>query len=395
MKKALLASTAIITAAALASPAAAADRIKLSLGGYMEQYIGYAHTEKDAVGATGLIGSGRDFRSFDQQSDTEIYFQGNTTLDNGIKLALRVELEADATAGNNNKHHAAIDESWLDIQTAWGTLRLGADDPVSDLQSVEPRRGILNDYNLWVPAVGVPTKDDPYFVDNGGDDNGVYYISPKIFGFQAAASYQAELGSGGNSAMPNSDSKTTGGAVMSATLNWAGKVGDVSIATGYAYLHETSASQIVTRLGASGEDKGGHGFVAHNVGLNVSYAGFGVGAAYGRQLEKNANGLGNDTESDDGHSYVVGLWYINGPIEVGYNHKYQQRQGRSGIVNGTDTNAADDENTLDGVYFNYQISDGVKWESMVFNVDYDEETNRDQNFASGGWGVVGGLRLDF
>ncbi len=389
MKKALLASTAIVTAAALASPAAAADRVKLGLGGYMEQYVGFIQQEDGDKLASGQ--ELRDFKVFDEQSDSEVYFSGSTTLDNGIKLALRVELEGDAGA-------ATIDESWLDIQTAWGTLRLGADDPVSDLMSVEPRRGILNDYNNWVPAVGGNTiatantnsnvtVDDPYGVRTASDDNGVYYVSPKIAGFQTAVSYQPEMGSGGANGTPNS--VTDAGSALSATLNWAGEVGPVAISTGYAYLHEESAVP-----GAAGN------FVSHNVGLNVSYAGIGLGVAYGRWLEKDsvtttaAANTQAGSSSVDGHMYVVGLWYISGPIEVGYNHKFQTVQGQT--INAANIGGnGNDENTLDGAYFNYQISDGVKWESMVFHVDYDDELSLDAASHSGGWGVVGGLRLDF
>jgi len=390
MKKALLASTAIITAAALASPATAADRIKLGLGGYMEQYIGFT-SQEDGDAGTGVSNRAlRDFKPFDQQSDSEVYFQGTTTLDNGIKLALRVELEADsATTGNY------IDESWLDIQTAWGTIRLGSDDVASDLQSVEPRRGILNDYNNWVPNVGGntlgsantangTTADDPYAVRTAGDDNGIWYISPKIAGFQAAFSYQPEMGFA--NVTPNS--ATDNGSATSATLNWAGKIGDVEISTGYAYMHET------------GTATGAGGFINHNVGLNVSYAGFGVGGAYGRQLEKNhagataaANTQGGST-SVDGYSYVIGAWYITGPYEIGYNHKFQTVQGQTVNTAGVGGNG-NDNNTLDGIYFNYQISDGVKWESMIFRVDYDDELSLDAASHDGGWGVVGGLRLDF
>ena len=78
MKKSLLATTALaaLGAVAVAGPATAAEKIKVSVGGYMEQWFGYSDN-KNSVNADRL--------AFDQQSDGEIHFKGSTTLDNGIK----------------------------------------------------------------------------------------------------------------------------------------------------------------------------------------------------------------------------------------------------------------------------------------------------------------------
>ncbi len=380
MKKALLASTAIVTAAALASPASAADRIKLSLGGYMEQYIGFISPETDN---STVQGNRRDLANFDQQSDTEIWFSGSTTLDNGIKLAVRIELEGEASAASANY----IDESWLDIQTAWGTLRLGADDSVADLQSVEPRKGQdlpVSDYNNWIPtsfgsgvANGITTADDAYVVRNSADDNQILYLTPKIAGFQAGFSYAPDIGTGGRVATPNRGQGAA--STTAATLNWDGKIGDFSIATGYAYTHETGTGAAATA----------QGFVNHNVGMNVNFAGFGVGANYGRQMEKNGfNGAGNTVASQDGYNYKIGAWYIAGPMEVGYNHLVQ-------VAQGDKTNSNHDKSTVDGVFFDYTLSDGVIWESLLFHVNYDEEHNVDATEQSGGWGAVTGIVVKF
>ena len=87
MKKILLGSTAIVAAGMIASvPSAnAASKMKLSVGGYMEQWVGF--TSQDD-------GAGQDYSGFSTVSDGEIHFKGKTKLDNGITVGVNVQLEA-------------------------------------------------------------------------------------------------------------------------------------------------------------------------------------------------------------------------------------------------------------------------------------------------------------
>ena len=98
MKKVLLGSTAIVAAGMIASApsAIAAEKIKIGVGGYMEQWFGYASGDDNST---------EDFSGFDVKSDAEIIFKGKTTLDNGISVGVNVQLEGNANAGDQ------IDES--------------------------------------------------------------------------------------------------------------------------------------------------------------------------------------------------------------------------------------------------------------------------------------------
>ena len=103
MKKILLSTSAIVGVGLLAMPAMAqASRIKLAVGGFMEQYVGYA--DADRKNTTSF-----DLADWDQQSDSEVYFAGSTKLDNGITISATIELEGDAGAT------AAIDENFMRI----------------------------------------------------------------------------------------------------------------------------------------------------------------------------------------------------------------------------------------------------------------------------------------
>src|SRR5690606_18861891 len=119
MKKTLLASTALVAVAALAAPASAAEKINVSVGGYMQQWFGWA--ENDSPAEDG----------FDQKNDTEIHFKGSTLLDNGLEVGIQVELEGQ-TEGDQ------IDESYLWVEGGFGRLVMGKENGANYLMHYAP-----------------------------------------------------------------------------------------------------------------------------------------------------------------------------------------------------------------------------------------------------------------
>jgi len=238
--------------------------------------------------------------------------------------------------------------------------------------------GIFNVGRNNYGGTGGSAIDDSYIT--AGDDNVILYLSPKLAGFQVGFSYTPEIFNNGEN-MPNRTTDQSG--AYSATLNWSGKIMEVGIEAGYAWYKEMGSGAGAATAAASSA------LTNHQFGLNLTYAGFGLGGNYGRYYGPNGR---DNLAGDDGHTWQVGVWYETGPIGVGFLHKYQQNEG---AVAGTSSAGREDESTVDGVWFNYTISDGVRWESMIFHADFDEETGVDLTENSGGWGVVGGLRLDF
>lgn len=106
MKKILVASSALV-AVAFAGQASASEKIKLSVGGYTEQWIGAADQDSGKESYNAL------------QSDTEIHFKGSTTLDNGIEVGATIEFEAEGEANNNT------DEQYLYVNGGFGQIKLG------------------------------------------------------------------------------------------------------------------------------------------------------------------------------------------------------------------------------------------------------------------------------
>ena len=177
MKKILFASSAIV-AVAFAGQASASEPIKLSVGGYMEQWIGFA--DEDAPGGAGRVNA--------FQSDTEVYFDGRTTLDNGIEIGAHIELEGESSSGDQ------VDEQFLFVNGGFGRIEIGKNDSAADSMAVSaPRVGPVgpNDGGIedWYNEAGIIDT-----APSSGDQNRATYYTPSLGGFQAGVSFADDSG---------------------------------------------------------------------------------------------------------------------------------------------------------------------------------------------------------
>jgi len=125
MKKLLLCGVAALAVSAAAP--AHAEGIDLGLGGY---FIGYGlYTDQDET---------TDTRSFDFRKETEIHFNGETTLDNGLTVGGHIEMNADRSidAEANNEDDNTIEESYLYVSGGWGRVNFGNEDGAAYLLQV-------------------------------------------------------------------------------------------------------------------------------------------------------------------------------------------------------------------------------------------------------------------
>jgi len=359
MKKILLSTSAIVGVGLLAMPAMAqASRVKLAVGGYMEQYVGYADADRKKTASF-------DLSDWDQQSDSEVYFTGSTKLDNGITFSATVELEGDESSGGT------IDESYLRIVSpTLGELRLGGDDAVDAIMVVQANRGISADYDNWVVEAGLSKNDNLY--DNAASDvNKVSYFTPKIAGFQAGVSF-ANTTTGSAVDPANYRTTTVGGPFWAAAATYETKLGDVGVKLGTSMARLSNNGPATGRTNMTG-------------GAQLSFQGFSLSGGYAK-TEQNLAPTSGGT-SLDGDRYQIGLQYATGPYTVGVWHMNDTNEGVANI-------AKDDETKVYTAYGSYVLSDGVRLEGMVFKVDYDHEVDAATN-QLGGWGVVTGFRLDF
>jgi hypothetical protein len=131
MKKALLGTSALLGVGLAASPAFAADGIKLSLGGFFQTAV-LANFDDDGKGD---LGHGRYGDGV--FSDSEIYFLGKTTLDNGITVGARVELEAEQSDDQ-------IDAAYAYFSGGFGEFRIGSQTGALETMCVTPVGGTAN-----------------------------------------------------------------------------------------------------------------------------------------------------------------------------------------------------------------------------------------------------------
>src|SRR6185295_13825408 len=187
MKKVLLGTTALLGAGLVASPAFAADGIKLGVGGFFKS--AYMMVFDDD--AEGEAGNERNTDGFFQ--DAEVHFTGSTTLDNGLEVGARIELE-----GENSEDQ--IDEAWVYFSGGFGEFRIGSlDDALGDLCVFAP--GGTANFSAYSPnqwgANTLTSNSICFGVDDVGDSQKIVYFSPVFAGFQIGVSY-----------VPSSDKET-------------------------------------------------------------------------------------------------------------------------------------------------------------------------------------------
>ncbi len=203
MKRILMGSTALLGAGLIAAPAQAADGIKLSLGGFFRTAV---LQNFDSHGKNDLGNRRYNDGVF---SDAEIYFLGKTTLDNGLTVGARVELEGEQSSDQ-------IDSAYAYFQGGFGEVRVGSQNGALGSMCVTPVGGtsnfgafsqnqIINNAYAGLSA-GVCNSIDGF---RGNDHSQkIVYITPNFGGFQLSTSWapngahESTGVTGGHSGMP-------------------------------------------------------------------------------------------------------------------------------------------------------------------------------------------------
>lgn len=403
MKKILMATTAV-AAVALASgdafaQSSAAGPIRLGLGGYF-QFYGVFGDQTNEPGYPG------EFRhNFDFKREGEIFFTGQTKLDNGLQVGVDVQLEAESCGDQ-------IDESYIWFQGNWGRLIMGSENSAAYLLAVGAPSVDANfdgqdpNYRLFngalsatavsgIVATGLPTGRsvslglsgiDAWVVNVTGDSEKITYLSPRIAGFRAGLSFTPD----------NSEDGTTGGQiatkggsfagmpfnddvqfsnVISAGLNYEGKLGAVSLLAGVGYEHGFLESGIERNGFADVLDDRD----AWQAGVDIGFAGFHFGGGYYYD--------NNGVEDGDGRqrSFGLGLTYTMGPLTLGASY-FDSRRNLE-VVGGDDESL---KRFLVGA--RYALGPGVDLRGSIQRYIYDTDDAAPGNSA---WFGVLGTVLTF
>ena len=167
MRKLLLSSTALATAAVLTAGSALAD---VSISGSTEwEYFSRSSNTSTLDGT-----------SFNQ--DSEINFAFSNKTDTGLTVGYNVVLEGDATTAGSY-----IDESYLTIGGGFGTIVLGSQDGVSEKYAIEAQDLIAEEDTSSHVSSSISTDTDVALDQT--DANKISYHLPAMGGFTAGISH--------------------------------------------------------------------------------------------------------------------------------------------------------------------------------------------------------------
>ncbi|MEO5335416.1 MAG: porin [Magnetospirillum sp. WYHS-4] len=406
MKKVLLGTTALVAATLVAAPGAqASEKIKLQLGGFFGQVIGWADQDDDfenklvvggtAAGANVNTGS---YKSFDQKSASEIHVKGETKLDNGITVGMRVEFETDSFNGDNGTNGGrAFDESFMYLSSATlGRLDLGATKgPAWSMGHRAPNASIIGlnagDISVSTVYLALPGQHSARGdmattgANDASDFNRINYISPRFMGVGIGLSYVPDSGYANNAAV---DKTVAGfsGSYYSAALAYDDTLFGVKVGADFN-MARRGADNVAIAAGTIMPNS----TTWYGGGLNFGYAGFTLGGSFSRQIQDSEK-AGNtaNVRTIDGHKWDTGLTYETGPYKVGLTYTKGETAGRID-QGGEDTYS---EWVLG---FNYNLGPGVDFNAALFRGNYDNEVGGGS--AAGnendGYGLQAGVLLTF
>ena len=311
MRKCLMAGTALAAATMLVGGALAADKKmmkpSISVNGYYSVHMsGIVDDDAKTVDLNAP--------QVDVRSDSEVHFNGRATLDNGMKIHVRWELEGNSHTGpdSGSKPSPAngndqIDEVYVTVSGSFGRLILGS----TDNAAVKMLTGMTGAWatnvgqnfhfnsHQWIPtAAGAGGGRFHVLQDarirehgGGGDSEKISYISPKFGGFQAGGSYIPYADQDNHVTHDISAGRHDG---MAGALSYTAKLGDVGAAVGAGW------SQMQAADDGSGTDNLNEWLIAGRLDFG---GGFRVAAAHQATMGPD-NLEGSITEA--GVRYVVG-----------------------------------------------------------------------------------------
>ena len=341
----LLASTALVASAA-AFAAAPASAAKLKLGGYFEQWVGFA---SDGVNSSATAAHSE----FDVQQDAEIYFSFKEKLSSGMTVGGRIEMEA-------QEGSATYDENSIYLSGSFGKIQIGSNDVaaagVGNVDAVGPVGINKSDAKKWLPGLVKTINSDN---DLGmSDEQNVMYTSPKMNGLQFAVSYTPET----SASAARATSGFTDG--FSSMVKYSGKMGGASVSVGLGYSSNKSApSSGSSQDGVNGQVKIGSG--------PLTFA-----AAYMKE------DLASTEDTFAGASVVYKLDKVNS-VSLSYGN----------FETKTISSGATVDDTVYTLGFARNLGKGVSFAASIFDGETEDSGTATNN--ADGHGVVGGFKVKF
>ena len=353
MKKILMGTTAIFVGGVVAIPAVADDDgIKLSLGGFFRTAV-----EGNIEGGNSELSHGHDSDSVD--SDAEVWFLGKTTLDNGLTVGARVELEGEQNVDQINQAYAYFQGGFGEVRvgSAGGALKTMCVTPVGGTANFGAfsQNQVINNAFANGYSNGICNSVDGFGLGIPEDGNAtsaqkILYISPTYGGFQLGLSWS-----------PNGGHESTGVTDFHSGQPTVEDGEQRNVVDAYAtYTRDFGGWSLQSGLGGSWAlSVGGSGAAKENDyyqgALNLTFGGFSIGAA-GEYYHNFAHFADDDQNGD---AYVVGggMAYNVDAWTVGFQYRYGDWQFTDSGVNRWINTAA-----LTG---KYALGPGIALDSTV------------------------------
>jgi predicted porin len=326
MKKALLASTALVGAALLTGGPAAAgtvgtgDNFDVSLGAFFR--FGLYLEDHDL-----MTGRGRGYNI--GHGEGEVHVRVSKKGENGLLYGFQVEISSlpdDAAVG---------DETWMFIDSdQWGRIELGDQDGAFNRMGIAGHNGlkghlgffgglaIQQAFNFGTTALAATGEVDLIqrqdLWDNAGVANGAagdaskaVYFTPRFSGFQLGAAWIPDTGSSGFIA-GHADNDGGWNNVLELGANYVGSFDSVKVtvaAIGAFADHDPAPNAV---------DEGDLDVV--QVGARLDFSGFSVAAGYQDLGTSGVTAANQALGRDAGEWWSVGVGYQSGPwgMSVGY-----------------------------------------------------------------------------
>ncbi len=324
MKKILLASTAIVGGALMASSAAMAgnttsgDNYSVSLGGIHRVEIAqYSHDRS--------TGNGRGYGI--KQPFSEVWVKAKATADNGITYGIDFEVEARGDATE------ATDEAWAYLTSdQWGRVEMGNQDGAQNRMMIQGHNalvatggyfgglGMLQFAGSNFGSANLLRRSDAMSVSlgGGGDATKLIYFTPRFSGFQLGASLTPNMTTVGRASSDNDGSINN---MWELGANYVGKFGDVGVTVAATYMGSSDTDGASTGTTANQKEN----VKVWNVGAKVAVSGFTVAAGYQDNGDTTLTKTLVTAGADMGKTWNVGLGYKTGPWGVSTGYHYGKR----------------------------------------------------------------------
>jgi len=368
MKKTLLGSTALVAVGIVAGHAAADDGVKLEIGGRYMGAAGVVFGEDFSASA----GVGDNTRNYVFKQDVEVYFSGETTLDNGLTVGAAVQMEGQTEDDDQ------IDKVYVYFSGGFGELRFGdMEEAYAQLCYLVPSASELfgaDSPNFNFSNAGIAGYAATNGTCYGLDDNStkVVYFSPTFGGFQFAASFTPDNSedtrntlAGAGTRLKNDDDQNSENFSVAATFQH--EFNGVNLVAGggttQSFLKEVNPNNVDPAR-------------SYNAYAQITYAGFTVGAA--SEWRQNFG-----TTSADQWVYGAGAKYAwdDWAVAFGWTHGDYEK-----VVGANDVGPFNADHDIFSLTASYELAEGISVEGVI---EYSDYRSRDaagpdyQGFAAG------------